>query len=70
MDDQSPVTFDSYSNTKLDEVDQESAQLDYIEESKEIMPGIKVRAGKLPKLIEILIDSFGKLSQKFKFFSI
>lgn len=37
-----------------------SADTDLIEEVKEVFPDIKVRAAKLPKLIEILIDSFGK----------
>jgi len=35
------------------------ADTDLLEESKELSPGIKVRAAKLNKLIEILIDSFG-----------
>jgi hypothetical protein len=61
MDDYSPVTFDSSLNAKPDEVDhQDNSQLDYIEEAKEVISGIKVRAAKLPKLIEILINSFGE----------
>lgn len=34
--------------------------VDLIEECKELSAGIRVRAGKLNKLVEILIDSFGK----------
>ncbi len=36
-----------------------SLAIDYIEENKVIIPGIHVRAAKLSKLIEILIESFG-----------
>jgi hypothetical protein len=49
-------------NSKIDESNLESSSLsiDYIEENKIIINGINVRAAKLSKLIEILIESFGK----------
>ena len=42
----------------LTEDTHQNAQVDYIEETKIIIPGIKVRAAKLSKLIQILVESF------------
>jgi hypothetical protein len=57
-------------NSKIDESNLESSSLsiDYIEENKTIINGINVRAAKLSKLIEILIESFGKFQFAFIFF--
>lgn len=52
MDDDSPVTYETSLHSKID----------YIEDDKPIVAGIKVRAATIPKLIQILVDSFGKLS--------
>lgn len=63
MDDYSPVTFNSSLDSKLDEPDEPqntaNSSVDYIEESKFVVNGIKVRAAKLPKLVKILVESFG-----------
>lgn len=62
----SDATLPSLSSSLLNSVQSEvemmantSADTDLIEEAKEVFPGIRVRAAKLHKLIEILIDSFG-----------
>lgn len=64
----SDATLPSLSSSLLNSVQSEvemmantSADTDLIEEAKEVFPGIRVRAAKLHKLIEILIDSFGTL---------
>jgi len=50
-------------DNNLSEVEQQpNSKLDYIEETKVIVPGIKVRAAKLSKLIEILIESFDEVT--------
>jgi hypothetical protein len=61
MDDFSPVTFETQLNLKPDDntISEDQSKVDYIEENKVIIPGIKVRAAKLPKLIQILVESFG-----------
>jgi hypothetical protein len=65
----SDATLPSLSSSLLNSVQSEvemmantSADTDLIEEAKEVFPGIRVRAAKLHKLIEILIDSFGTFS--------
>ena len=66
MDDYSPVTFDSTFHLKSDsDPIEDHSKLDMIEESKVIIPGIKVRAAKLNKLVDILIESFGILKISF-----
>jgi hypothetical protein len=74
MDDFSPVTFESsvlggpinklfVDDNNLCEIDQQpNSKFDYIEETKVIVPGIKVRAAKLSKLIGILIESFDEVT--------
>ena len=52
MDDYSPVTYETSITTNADSI---------LEEDKLVIPGIKVRAGKIPKLIHILIQSFGMI---------
>ena len=51
MDDYSPVTYETSLNTNTDFI---------LEEDKLVVHGIKIRAGKIQKLIQILIESFGK----------
>ncbi len=41
----------------------DSNHVNYVEEKKFIIKGIKVRAAKISKLVQILLDSFGKLNQ-------
>ena len=66
MDDYSPVTFESSTSLKSEQTDENSsAQVFHIEESKEVIKGIKVRAANLPKLIEILVESFSNLTFNF-----
>lgn len=61
MDDYSPVTFESSASLKSEQTeDNSTSQTFYIEEPNEVIKGIKVRAANLPKLIEILVESFGK----------
>ena len=43
---------------------QTSKSIDYIEENKVLMEGINIRAATLPKLLEILIESFGKFCSR------
>ena len=74
MDDFSPVTFESsviggptnkqlVDDSNLCEIDQQpNSKFDYIEETKVIVPGIKVRAAKLSKLLGILIESFDEVT--------
>lgn len=50
MDDLSPVTYETSINSNTD----------WIEEDKIVISGIKVRAAKVPKLVQILIESFGE----------
>jgi hypothetical protein len=50
MDDYSPVTYETSICTNADSI---------LEEDKFVIPGIKIRAAKIPKLIHILIQSFG-----------
>lgn len=57
MNEDSPVTCKSLKSE--DSIDNHSVSDDYIEETKVIIPGIKVRAAKITKLVEILIESFG-----------
>lgn len=66
MDDYSPVTFETSLSIKSDDVE-DSPKFDLIEETKEVINGIKVRASKLPNLIETLVDSFGKIVLLSKF---
>ena len=66
MQDSSQISFNNKinNNVKSDEshLDNSSSfTIDYIQENKTIINGIHVRAAKLSKLIEILIESFGKL---------
>ena len=70
MDDYSPVTFESTFHSKPEsDLLEDHSQVDYIEENKLVITGINVRAAKINKLIEILIESFGKqlLYRRFKF---
>ena len=50
MDDYSPVTYETSISSNCDFI---------LEEDKIVIQGIKIRAAKIPKLILILIDSFG-----------
>lgn len=62
MDDYSPVTFASSTSLKSEQTeDNSTSQTFFTEEPNEVIKGIKVRAANLPKLIEILVESFGKL---------
>lgn len=64
------ITSDTKEESQLDTstIDSHSSNksIEYIEESKVLMEGIHVRAACLPKLLQILIDSFGKLNFYFK----
>lgn len=51
MDDYSPVTYDASINSNVELI---------LEDDKLVIQGIKVRAAKISKLIQILIHSFGK----------
>lgn len=63
MDDYSPVTFESPASLKSEQnEDNSTSHIFYIEEPNEVIKGIRVRAANLPKLIEILVESFGKYS--------
>lgn len=68
--DTSDVTLPSFSsslqNTSSEADTMSGVDMDLVEETKEICPGIKVRAGKLNKLVEILIDSFGRIRTFFR----
>ena len=68
MDEFTPVAFMSAHNSatanksdtqtclKMNEIN----SLGYVEEKKIVIHGIKVRAAKISKLVQILMDSFGK----------
>ncbi|RNA18762.1 ras guanyl-releasing 3-like isoform X1, partial [Brachionus plicatilis] len=59
MDDYSPVTFASSTSLKSEQTeDNSTSQTFFTEEPNEVIKGIKVRAANLPKLIEILVESF------------
>jgi hypothetical protein len=60
MNEDSPVTCKSLKSE--DSIENHSVSDDYIEETKVIIPGIKVRAAKITKLVEILIESFGNFN--------
>ena len=55
MDDDSPVTYETSCL---------HSKIDYIEDDKPIIAGIKVRAATVPKLVQILVDSFGKRASR------
>lgn len=68
MDDFSPVTFESSTSLKSEQTeDNSTSQTSFIEEPNEVIKGIHVRAANLPKLIEILVESFSKILKKKNF---
>ena len=59
--------IDIANDSKLDTptIDSQSKSIDFIEENKVLLDGVNVRAADLPRLLQILIDSFGNFNYFF-----